>query len=214
MKYAPQGFGRRCICAIGADSRNVEKPLPPDDPADVKTLQDLHFGKVWLDGNGNVTALSLSGDNIQRFPVLLTRIETPAPCSLWSILRRGPVPGRRSRRGPRSKMPMLRCSDRGLAQPGGHAEPEELASLPQCRDRGRSQVDRELKRLEVLTLQRAGIADACLKEIAGLPNLNRLDLNNNSITDRGLVHSKGMRLEFGPEHHEDHRSRHRRDSET
>ncbi len=184
------------LALVAADPPRASKQVPPDDHADVKTVQGLCHGSIALDSDGNVTAIGVSGSELRSsvpYALALARLrnvrslgtyddadQVLAVIKPWARLE---------------NVDLRDVSDRGLA---GLECMHTLKSLriysAQVTDVGAKSIGK-LKNLEVLTIQGARITDACMKDVAALSKLRHLDLKNSAITDRGLAKIKGMELE-------------------
>ena len=82
-------------------SKDVPALLPPDDPADVKTVRDLCHFSIKLDRDGNVAAIGVDGQDLRSSRSLGPALQSLTACSLagnvtgvrmrsWRSSSRGP----------------------------------------------------------------------------------------------------------------------------
>ena len=198
MQRIPQAIlAIAAIALISADPADKSKSLPPDDPADVKTVRAPAPDRVDLDADGNVTMIRADAGymqvayspSVEQAFHRLRHVRSLA--TVYGVVLEQVKP-----------WTALEQLDVGSANDGHLANLEEMQKLRRLWIHGGFVTDNwvrsiaKLKNLEVLTIEHTEISDACMKQIARLPRLKRLDLKDNAITDRGLSQLKGMKLEF------------------
>ena len=184
-------------------NRDIPGLLLPDDPADVAELLKHYPVGTKFDAHGNIIEIDPLGYDLQRFPTVgpaLRRLHHVQKVSLnvdgdivlvdviknWSELEAVSLWCGATDDDLRDLEGLQKMKDLGICD--GH----------NMTDEGVKSIAR-LKNLEGLIIRNNclyPLTDACMKDIASLPKLKRLDLQGNAITDKGLKLLKGKKLEF------------------
>jgi Leucine-rich repeat (LRR) protein len=193
-------FALAALAFASAESLAKDKPIPRDDPADVKTVQGSCPNNVDLDADGNVTAIRVDDafmqscymENMPAVEHALGRLRhvrslSAAECMILEFVKSWATV---------EQLDVVAANDHLLANIEGMQRMRRLWIHGMFVSDAGVRSIAKLKNLEVLTIERTHITDACMNDIAGLPRLKRLDLKENAVTDQGLAQLKGMKLEF------------------